>query len=105
MICVHISGTECRCRPDVTGAPDAERCIRASASHLIGLAMPGLIPPGPDPATLDRVASCPLRGTTLPISLQPDCDCRGKELTECRLGKGRVPGRVTLRDCLACVGG
>ena len=55
-----------------------------------------------DPAVRDAVNACPSRGPVLPISLQDDCGCRGKEVSECRAGKGKVPGRVTLRDCLEC---
>jgi hypothetical protein len=52
-------------------------------------------------ALLARVSACEYRGPVLPHSLQPEgCGCG--ELTECRAGKGKVPGRVTLRDCLAC---
>ncbi len=63
-------------------------------------------PPQPTPVVasrraLDLVASCPDRGPVLPISLQPECGCA--ELSGCRAGRGTAPGRVTLRDCLACV--
>lgn len=54
------------------------------------------------PAVRDRVNACPDRGGVLPISMQDDCGCRGRELSECRAGKGKVAGRVTLRECLAC---
>lgn len=67
---------------------------------------PGSAPapdPALDPAVRDRVNACPDRGRVLPISLQDDCGCAGKELSECRAGKGSVAGRVTLRDCLACM--
>ena len=53
-------------------------------------------------AVRDAVNACTDRGPVLPISLQDDCGCRGKEVSECRAGKGKVPGRVTLRDCLEC---
>jgi hypothetical protein len=55
-------------------------------------------------STADRlalVAQCPDRGSVLPVSLQPACGCA--ELTECRRGRGKRPGSVTLADCLACV--
>lgn len=55
-----------------------------------------------DPAVRDAVNSCLSRGPVLPISMQDDCGCRGKELSECRAGRGVIPGRVTLRDCLKC---
>ncbi len=55
-----------------------------------------------DPAVRDAVNACPDRGPVLPLSLQDDCGCLGKELSECRAGKGAIPGRVTLRDCLTC---
>jgi hypothetical protein len=52
---------------------------------------------------LGRVRDCPDRGPVLPLSQQPvGCCGGGAELTECRAGKGATPGRVTLRDCLAC---
>ncbi len=52
--------------------------------------------------TLPLVKSCPDRGTTLPASVSEACGCA--ELTVCGQLKGRYPGRVTLRDCLACQG-
>ena len=52
---------------------------------------------------LARVAACGHRGPVLPVSQQPECGCA--ELSECRAGKGRVPGRVALSDCVRCVGG
>jgi hypothetical protein len=58
--------------------------------------------PTVDPAVRDRVNACPDRGGVLPLSMQDDCGCQGKELSECRAGKGKIPGRVTLRECLAC---
>jgi hypothetical protein len=54
------------------------------------------------PVVRDAVNACVWRGSVLPISLQDDCGCLGKELTECRAGRGTVAGRVTLRDCLNC---
>jgi hypothetical protein len=51
---------------------------------------------------LRSVMACPDRGPVLPVSLQPECGMCG-ELTECRAGKGQLPGRVTLDDCLHCV--
>jgi hypothetical protein len=57
------------------------------------------------PPTLDAllaaVSACRHRGSTLPHSAQAECGCG--ELTECRAGQGKISGRVTLRDCLACV--
>ena len=58
--------------------------------------------PAIDPAVRDAVNACTHRGPVLPISLQDDCGCLGKELSECRAGEGAIAGRVTLRDCLAC---
>ncbi len=52
-------------------------------------------------AALGAVSACPHRGPVLPVSLQPECGC--SELSKCRAGRGLVPGRVTLPDCLACV--
>ena len=61
--------------------------------------------PSIDPAVRDAVNACQDRGPVLPISMQDDCGCQGKELSECRRGKGAIEGRVTLRDCLDCQGG
>jgi hypothetical protein len=55
----------------------------------------------PSPALLAAVVNCPDRGSVLPVPLQSECGCGG-ELSECRAGKGTVPGRVTVRDCLGC---
>ncbi|WP_435005149.1 glycosyltransferase [Tundrisphaera lichenicola] len=58
---------------------------------------------GSNPAAkLARVAACPDRGGVLPLSMQDDCGCAGRELSECRAGRGAIPGRVTLRECIAC---
>ena len=54
------------------------------------------------PDVLGLVSACPHRGPVLPLRDQPECGCA--ELSECRDGRGRTPGRVTLRECLACVG-
>lgn len=58
-----------------------------------------------DPMIRDAVLSCPDRGSVLPLSLQDDCGCLGRELTECRAMRGITPGRVTLRECLRCRAG
>jgi glycosyltransferase involved in cell wall biosynthesis len=59
--------------------------------------------PRPRPSNgLDKVVACPDRGPVLPHSLQPE-GCRCGELSECRAGRGKISGRVTLKDCLACV--
>src|SRR5579883_1497621 len=50
---------------------------------------------------LAAISSCPDRGNVLPPSQQPECGC--SELSECRAGRGRTPGLVTLPDCVACV--
>ena len=57
-----------------------------------------------DPRLRDAVLACPDRGSVLPISLQDDCGCRGREVTGCRAGLGTTPGRVTLADCFECRG-
>jgi hypothetical protein len=49
---------------------------------------------------LAAVGSCPVRGMVLPVSAQSECGCG--ELAECRAGKGNVPGRVSMDDCLVC---
>ena len=77
--------------------------------YLVAMPDPGWRPPtdptelGPEPVPnlRDAVLACPDRGDVLPVSLQPECG-GGGELSECRAGKGTVPGRVTLRDCLNC---
>lgn len=62
---------------------------------------PDFDPVGPERrALLAAVASCPDRGPSLPVSLQPECRCA--ELYACRAGRGAVPGRVTTADCLEC---
>ena len=50
---------------------------------------------------LSRINGCRLRGSSLPVSSQVECGC--SELTECFAGHGKVAGRVTLQDCLACI--
>jgi hypothetical protein len=83
---------------------DELRMIRAKKWAIArGGSPPSIDPPAAvDPAVRDRVNACPDRGPVLPLSLQDDCGCRGQELSECRAGKGATPGRVTLRECLAC---
>lgn len=53
----------------------------------------------------EKVLACPDRGGILPISMQPENCRKCGEKSECRAGKGAIPGRVTLRDCFACQGG
>ena len=50
---------------------------------------------------LGAVTTCQYRGEILPHRLQTECGCG--ELNHCRVGHGAIAGRVTLRDCLACV--
>lgn len=52
---------------------------------------------------LALVLGCSARGPVLPVSLQPECGCA--ELSECRSGRGKTAGRVTLAECLECVSG
>jgi glycosyltransferase involved in cell wall biosynthesis len=54
------------------------------------------------PAVRDAVLACEHRGPVLPISLQPEGCRRCGEVSECARGLGKIPGRVTLRDCLEC---
>ena len=59
-----------------------------------------------DPTLRDRalaiILSCPDRGASRPPSVLAECGCLGPELTACGQNKGRSPGWVTTRDCLAC---
>lgn len=111
LTCPRVPGLACPGHP-CAGSTDPGVC-----SHVERLAAWRKLPgdeqsrrlgsnrPTVDPAVRDAVNNCPSRGPVLPISMQDDCGCRGKELTECREGRGAIPGRVTLRDCLACRGG
>ena len=106
--CPHLSGLGCPSTP-CPGRSDSGVC-----AHLGSLASWNRLtteeqtrrlghPRVPiDPLVRDAVNDCPWRGSVLPISLQDDCGCLGKELTECRAGRGAIAGRVTLRDCLDC---
>jgi hypothetical protein len=77
--------------------PDYRRLLVDRAREV---AATGEQPPSLD-AMLAAVSACRHRGRTLPHSIQAECGCG--ELTECRSGRGKVTGRVTLRDCLACI--
>ena len=58
-----------------------------------------------DPAVRDRVNACEHRGLEGGLILtyeERSCCGGGAERTLCRAGKGQRPGRVTLRECLAC---
>ena len=77
--------------------PDYRRLLAEQAREV---AATGGRPPSLD-ALLAAVSACGHRGRTLPHTTQAECGCG--ELTECRADRGRSPGRVTLRDCLACV--
>lgn len=80
-----LAGWDSRIRPPLPAAPDPDP------------------PPNPD---LAAVSACPHRGPTLPHTQQPEatgCGCGSAELTECRAGRGRRPGAVTLAECLECV--
>lgn len=50
---------------------------------------------------LAKVAACEHRGSVLGVSRQPECGCE-MELTECRAGRGRRPGEVTVHECIQC---
>jgi len=79
--------------------PDQARIIAdRTGKAVLCPSLDRVIPPKPP---LERVANCPHRGSILPHTLQPECGCA--ELTECQAGRGLVPGRVTLRDCVGCV--
>jgi hypothetical protein len=59
-----------------------------------------------DPELRDRVNACQYRGAEGGLILteaERTCCCGGAERTECRAGKGKIPGRVTLRECLECM--
>jgi hypothetical protein len=103
-------------QPHFTGWPDTETNL-GMVLHDRGVGVRWLGDPDPGPGdpesvraaawnqdrALGRVRDCPDRGPVLPLSQQPvGCCGGGAELTECRAGKGATPGRVTLRDCLAC---
>jgi hypothetical protein len=107
-ICPRFDGFRCPASPCL-GASDPGFCRHAralatwralTAEEQVGRLGPTR--PKVPPAVRDAVNACPSRGPVLPISLQDDCGCAGKELSECREGKGQVAGRVTLRECLAC---
>jgi hypothetical protein len=58
-----------------------------------------------DPVVRDAVLACPHRGAEGGLVLLEDeksCCGGGAERTSCSAGKGERPGRVTLRECLAC---
>jgi glycosyltransferase involved in cell wall biosynthesis len=62
-------------------------------------------PPAVDPRVRDAVRACPNRGPEGGLVLLDEergCCGGGAERTECRAGKGSRPGRVSLRECLAC---
>jgi hypothetical protein len=82
-------------------ARDRDDYRRLLVARAIGAEPPRSAPVVASRRTLDLVSSCPDRGPVLPVSLQPECGCA--ELSECRAGKGTPAGRVTLRNCLACV--
>ena len=74
--------------------PAAEQVVRTQADERPSSLV--------DPRVRDAVNACPDRGSVLPIAAQAVCGCRGGELSECRARRGVFPGKVTLRDCLAC---
>jgi hypothetical protein len=51
---------------------------------------------------LASIRDCPDRGDVFPHTQQPGCGCA--ELTACRAGKGRDPGKATTADCMRCQG-
>jgi hypothetical protein len=42
------------------------------------------------------------QGSPALLGEEESCCGGGEERTACRAGRGRRPGRVTLRECLAC---
>lgn len=111
--CIRITGLACP-RGDCPGAEESWVCDRVAlmarrsamtagerraedaAARMAATPTPG------QAAVLARVSACPDRGGVLPISMQdPGCGCG--ELSECFRGKGKTPGKVGLRDCLACM--
>lgn len=63
--------------------------------------------PAPTPAlhraALAAVASCPHRGPSLPVALQPySRGCKCPELWECSAQKGARPEGASLEDCVRC---
>jgi hypothetical protein len=109
--CPRVEGLRCPARP-CPGADDPGVCshnqklaIWRTMSSDEQAARLGIPRATVDPIVREAVNACPSRGPVLPISMQDDCGCQGKELSECREGRGTVLGRVTLRDCLACQGG
>ncbi len=95
--CLADAGEPNVCRFAATGHGAAVRTAAEAA-------MLGRHREAPDAAAgpLRLVAACPEQGGVLPHRLQAEgCGCG--ELSACRAGKGRAPGRVSLADCLACV--
>lgn len=92
--------TEITCAFDVRGWTKRCEAISRGDSHQIYQAASQS--EGQKAESLEAVKNCPSRGPTLPHTLQPDCGCA--ELSECRAGKGTVPGRVTLQNCIECQG-
>jgi hypothetical protein len=109
-VCPKVAGLRCSVQP-CPGRQDPAVCDHLASltdwRRMTPLEQVGLMRvarPAIDPIVRDAVNACPSRGPILPLSLQDDCGCQGKELSECRAGRGTIPGRVTLRDCLKCQG-
>lgn len=90
------------------GCAGGMMAMLAPAGPLVRFATPTpdmIAPPEVDPAVRDRVVSCPHRGPEGGLVLleeEQSCCGSGDERTACAIGRGARPGRVTLRDCLAC---
>jgi hypothetical protein len=83
---------------------EARAAIAAFDGSLKGGPRP--VRPSLDPAVRDRVLACEYRGCEGGLVLRDDersCCGGGAERTACSAGKGAIPGRVTLRECLECV--
>ena len=98
---------------DVAAAADLLRehadAYRLDTDRIVAVAPPRPAAPSARPAVparvRDAVLRCPDRGPEGGLVLRDDertCCGGGEERTACAAGRGARPGRVTLRECLAC---